>query len=120
MWRGPRSPRATQSSVHRGSPSGQNGTDSVILNFGSTVNLGQIVLGQQNDQNDYPGAYALYGSSDGTNFDSTPFMTGPGMQGAATTITFPVRSLRAVKVAQTGTANGSHWWSVDEVTTTCY
>jgi hypothetical protein len=67
---------------------------------------------------DYPGAYAVYGSTDGTTFDAAPFVTGNGTTGS-TVITFAERTVRAVRINQTGTTHNTNWWQIGELIPTC-
>ena len=67
---------------------------------------------------DYPGGYAVYGSSDGVTFDGTPFVTGTGTTGS-TVITFAQRAVRAVRVNQTGTTRSTNWWQIGELQPVC-
>ena len=91
------------------------------MKFPGTVKMTSITLnggGTSNDALDFPGGYALYGSTDGTNFSTTPFATGNGSANQ-TVITFAQQSLKAVKVKQTGTSNSGRWWSIDEFQMNC-
>ena len=98
---------------------GQNGTDYYVVDFGGTVTLTKITLNNtQAYPDDYPGAYAVYGSSDGTTFDASPFVTGAGATGS-TVITFTQRSVRAVRVNQTGTTRAGNWWQIGEFQVDC-
>jgi F5/8 type C domain-containing protein len=98
---------------------GQDGTDSYAVDFGGAVKLTKITLNNtQAYPDDYPGAYAVYGSSDGTTFDGSPFVTGAGSTGS-TVITFTQRSVRAVRVNQTGTTRAGNWWQIGEFQIGC-
>jgi F5/8 type C domain len=99
----------------------QDGTDWFQVNFPGMVKMSTITLnggGAFDDALDFPGGYALYGSTDGTTFSSTPFATGSGTANQ-TVITFAQQSLKAIKVKQTGTTNSARWWSIDEFQTNC-
>jgi F5/8 type C domain len=99
----------------------QDGTDWFMVKFPGTVKMTSITLnggGTSNDALDFPGAYALYGSTDGSNFSATPFATGSGTANQ-TVITFAQQSLKAIKVKQTGTSNSARWWSIDEFQMNC-
>jgi F5/8 type C domain len=99
----------------------QDGTDWFMVKFPGTVKITSITLndgGAAGDALDFPGGYALYGSVDGTTFSGTPFATGAGTANQ-TVITFAQQALKAVKVMQTGKANSSRWWSIDEFQTNC-
>jgi hypothetical protein len=98
---------------------GQNGTDYYAVDFGGPVKLSKITLNNtQAYPDDYPGAYAVYGSSDGTTFDAAPFVTGAGTTGS-TVITFGQRTVRAVRVNQTGTTRSTNWWQIGELQVVC-
>jgi hypothetical protein len=97
----------------------QNGTDFYTVDFGGPVKLTKITLNNTMAYpDDYPGAYAVYGSSDGTTFDATPFVTGNGTTGS-TVITFAQRTVRAVRVNQTGTTRSTNWWQIGELQVAC-
>jgi hypothetical protein len=98
---------------------GQTGMDWYAVDFGGTVKLSKITLNNTlTYPDDYPGAYAVYGSSDGVTFDATPFVTGSGAN-PSTVITFAQRSVRAVRVNQTGTSRASNWWQIGEFQVIC-
>jgi hypothetical protein len=60
---------------------------------------------------DYPQSYAVYASNDTVNW-GTAIATGPG-QFRMTTIVFPEKTARYLKITQTGTRNV--YWSISEV-----
>jgi hypothetical protein len=98
---------------------GQNGTDYYAVDFGGAVILSKITLNNTMAYpDDYPGAYAVYGSTDGTTFDAAPFVTGIGAQGS-TVISFPPRTVRAARVNQTGTTRATNWWQIGEFQVVC-
>ena len=92
------------------------GSDWYQVDFGGDVSIGNITLNNADFTTDYPAQYAVYGSSDGATFDSSPFVTGNGASGS-TVINFPKRTVRAVKVVQSGTSNSTHWWGIGEFQT---
>ena len=71
----------------------------------------QIALENASSSGDYPVGYAVYVSTDGTNWGS-PIATGAGTSGL-TIITFPTQVARYIKVVQTGTTSFG-WWSIFE------
>ena len=88
------------------------------LDFTGTVNLTKIVLNNsQSSGNDFPSGIALYGSMDGTSFDSSAFATGSGAAGLST-ISFTQRTLRAVRIKITSTGS-TNWWSIGDIQTSC-
>jgi hypothetical protein len=96
----------------------QDGKDWYVVDFAGLVNLTSITLNNTKTAgSDYPAGVALYGSTDGTTFDSAPFATANGS--ANTVVSFPKRKLRALKIKQTGTANATHWWSIGEFQAAC-
>jgi hypothetical protein len=93
----------------------QDGTDAITVNFGGTVKITGVTLNNSSTSSgDYPGGYAIYGSSDGMTFGTTAIATGSGAA-TQTVATFAQQTVRAIKIVQTGTANSSHWWSIGEV-----
>jgi F5/8 type C domain-containing protein/alpha-galactosidase-like CBM13-containing protein len=98
----------------------QNGADWYQVDFGALVKLARITLDNtQSYPNDYAGSYAVFGSLDGVKFDATPFVTGNGTVNA-TTIDFPQRTVRAIKIAEVGSARSPAWWQIGEVEVVCY
>jgi len=67
---------------------------------------------------DYPGNYEVYGSPNGTTFDSAPIASGRGTANA-TVISFPQVIVSAVNIKQVGTANSIHWWGICEFQVAC-
>jgi hypothetical protein len=97
----------------------QDGTDWYQVNFGGAVKLTNITLNNtaDNSSNDYPRAYAVYGSTDGVTFSGTPFGTGTGATNS-TVINFAQQIVMAIKIKDTGSVIGT-WWSIGELQTTC-
>jgi hypothetical protein len=95
----------------------QQSGDFYQVDFGGTVKLSGLTLKEDAySSNEYPGGFSLFGSADGTTFAATPFYTGAGSYGS-TAISFPQRSLRAVKVVVT--KNRSMRFSISEVQAAC-
>jgi hypothetical protein len=90
------------------------------IDFTGTVHLTTITLdNSQTATYDYPAAYAVYASQDGSTFSSTPFVSGPGADGK-TVITFPQETVRAVRVqVKTPNSNSGLYWSIGELETDC-
>jgi hypothetical protein len=97
---------------------GQVDTDYYAVDFGGTVKLTKITLNNAIYPGDYPGAYAIYTSTDGTTFGTTAIATGNGTSGT-TVITFTQQSVRAVRVDQTATNRGGTWWQIAEFQVDC-
>ncbi|MEA2698477.1 MAG: glucosylceramidase [Myxococcales bacterium] len=96
----------------------QDGTDWYQVDFGGPIKLSGITLNNQRAfPGDYPGAYAVYGSSDGTTFKG-PFVTGDGTVNM-TVIQFPERTVRAIQIKQTGTTRSAFWWQIAEFQIDC-
>jgi hypothetical protein len=79
------------------------------------THLTQVVLDTTEHTGDFPLAYKLELSVNGTTFTSVA--TGAGAD--TTTITFADTSARYIKVTETSTAVQTHWWSIHELTVTC-
>jgi hypothetical protein len=83
------------------------------------VRLTNITLNNTGDSsgNDYPPAYAVYGSTDGHSFNATAFATGTGAANA-TVIGFSEQTAMAIKIRNTGSVS-NNWWSIGELQLTC-
>ncbi|HEX3695510.1 MAG TPA: discoidin domain-containing protein [Polyangia bacterium] len=96
----------------------QDGTDWFAVDFGGDVTLSGITLNNTNAfPGDYPGGYAVYESPDGKTFTG-PFATGAGALGM-TVIRFSPRTVRAVRINQTGSTRSMFWWQIDEFQIDC-
>jgi len=82
------------------------------VDMGATQTFDKLVLNTSNSPNDYPRGYAIYVSSDGTNWGNA-IASGSGSS-AITTITFPTQSARYIKIVQTG-SDSYWWWSIHEL-----
>ena len=98
----------------------QDGTDFYQVDFGGTVKLTKITLDNtmdgKNAPADFPTGYQVFGSTDGTTFRGTPFVTGSGTVNS-TIITFPQQTVRAIKIKEVGAK--VTWWSIGELQTVC-
>lgn len=92
----------------------QKGGEWFQIDMISSQSFNEIELFQAKATGDYPRAYEVYVSQDGTNWGK-PVAKGKGTEGEATVITLktPVDA-RYVKIVQTGTADSS-WWSIHEL-----
>jgi hypothetical protein len=88
---------------------GQSGDEWFELDMGQAVGISEVWLDAQGG--DFPVAYDLSVSIDGTHFTSVA--TGKGAQ--LTKIQFPYQSVRYVRIRQTG-QDADHWWSIYELT----
>ncbi|HXI60582.1 MAG TPA: discoidin domain-containing protein, partial [Polyangia bacterium] len=96
----------------------QDGTDWYKVDFGGSVHIDTITLDNTMAYpGDFPGAYAVYGSQDGTTFTG-PFATGSGTNNT-TVIRFAAQTVRAIKINQTGTSRTTNWWQVGELRINC-
>ncbi len=71
----------------------------------------KIVLNSQDNPFDYPRAYQVLVSNDGVKW-SAPIASGTG-NSAVTSISFPARDARYIRIEQTG-SDSTHWWSIHE------
>jgi hypothetical protein len=96
----------------------QDGTDWFKVDFGGFVHIDSITLDNSMAYpGDYPGAYAVYGSQDGTTFTG-PFATGSGTNNI-TVIRFAAQTVRAIRIDQTGKSRTTSWWQVGELRINC-
>jgi allantoicase len=79
------------------------------------THLTKVVLDTTESTGDFPIAYKLEVSVNGTTF--TQVATGAGAD--TTTINFTDTSARYIKITETSTAVTTHWWSIHELTLTC-
>jgi hypothetical protein len=99
----------------------QNNTDYYQVDFGGMVKLTKItlVISPTMYDSDYPQMYAIYGSTDGTTFGTTPFATGSGIMTPMMPISFTQQTVRAVRVNQTGSNGTGNWWQFAEFQVDC-
>ena len=96
----------------------QDGTDWYQVDFGGLVRLDSITLDNSKAYpDDFPGGYAVLGSTDGTTFTG-PFVTGAGAQ-PKTAIQFSPQTVRAIRINQTGLAHKTNWWQIGELQIHC-
>jgi outer membrane protein assembly factor BamB len=80
------------------------------LDMGAAATVSRVELSSYNDDSDYPPAYAIALSTDGSSFSTVA--TGSGA-GAFSTAAFTGQSARYVKL--TCTSAGSHYWSIHDL-----
>jgi hypothetical protein len=90
----------------------QTGDETFTVDLGQVTSVSRVVLDDTTHGQDFPAAYSIEVSTNGTTF--TAVKTGRGA--AITDVAFPRVNARYVRIRQTGTtpANGS-WWSIDEL-----
>jgi hypothetical protein len=87
------------------------------IDFTGTVHLSTLTMDNRGGSpNDFPATYAVYSSSDGCTFSSTPFATGSGTP-TQTVISFPEETVRAIRIKVTATT--SNYWSILNFQTDC-
>jgi putative cell wall-binding protein len=87
--------------------------DQYVLDTGSVQSFDRIVLdGSAKSANDYPRAYSVSVSEDGTDYGQ-PVATGVGTP-SVTTIRFARQDARYIKIVQTGSAP-ANYWSIEEL-----
>ncbi len=96
----------------------QDGTDWYQVDFSGLVRIDSITLDNSKTYpGDFPGAYSVQGSLDGTTFGG-PFIVGTGTEGK-TMIQFPPQTVRAIKIKQTGSSRHAFWWQIGELQIHC-
>jgi hypothetical protein len=80
------------------------------VDMGVTNLCDTIVMDCGVSTNDYPRAYLVYVSLDGTNWGSAVAI---GAGAVVTRVTFATQPARFIRVTQTG-SSGSYWWSIAE------
>jgi beta-glucosidase len=91
----------------------QAGNETFTLDLGATRSLSRVVLDATTHPTDFPVAWTLEVSTNGTAFTEAAM----GKGSTVTDIRFTSRMARHVRVRQTGTTpapNGA-WWSIDEM-----
>ena len=87
--------------------------DAVTISYGSPVKVGEIRIVQglkpNGQKGDVLGAADIEVSTDGTKFDKVGKLTDANYQ----TITFPERSVKAIRIK--ATQNSNAWWVLNEV-----
>ena len=92
----------------------QVGDEWFLVDLGSVAaHLTQIVLDASKSATDFPGAYKVEVSSNGTTYKSVA--TGAGA--IITTVPFTDTAGRYLRITQTGTSKS--WWSIQEISITC-
>lgn len=81
-----------------------------IVDMKSAKTFNKLILWESS--NDYPRGYEVYVSNDGVTW-GTPVASGAGATGT-TTVTFPQKTARYIKVEINLPADFSRWWSIHE------
>jgi hypothetical protein len=85
-----------------------------LLDLGAVAaNVSRVVLSTVNSPNDFPVAYKLELSQNGTAYAQVA----AGAGATTTTIDFASQPARYLRVTQTGT--GTSWWTIYELTLVC-
>lgn len=84
----------------------------ITIDLTQSLNFNRIELDSSRSANDYPRAYSVFVSSDGTNWGSA-VKTGFGAAGI-TVMELSTQTARYIRIAQTGN-NPNFWWSVHEL-----
>ena len=82
------------------------------LDLGSVQTVGSVTLDSSRSSNDEPAGFILATSTDGNNFSTAA--TGSGSLDGITEISFSNRSVRYIRITQTGSKN-RNWWSIHEM-----
>jgi hypothetical protein len=94
-----------------------DGSDYFTVDFGGTVKISAISMALAGyDENDYPDSYALYGSTNGTTFSTSSFVSSSGS--TMESKTFSTQTVRAVRIKQTGSRK-SRSWSINDLDFSC-
>ena len=90
----------------------QMGDESFLVDLGQVEPVSRVVLDDTTNPQDFPVAYTLEVSTNGTTF--TAVKMGPGA--TMTDIQFTRVNARYIRIRQTGmTPAGGSWWSIDEL-----
>jgi hypothetical protein len=97
----------------------QNNTDWYQVDFGGQVKLSSLTLTTPTaNSGDFAGGIALFGSTDGVTWETTPFATAAGND-PTTVLNFGQRITQAVRVMQVGPARSANWWQIGELQASC-
>jgi len=92
-----------------GSQTGQSFTVDML----TLRTFNQLTLDPGTTPSNYPRAYSVFVSSDGTNFSPSPVAAGMGNTSGVTTINLPTQTARSIRISQT--AMNSAPWSIQEL-----
>lgn len=81
------------------------------LDLGKAQTIGKVILDSRKSPGDAPAGYSLSTSTNGSNYKVAA--TGAGGNGI-TQINFTDRSVRYIRITQTGTKNNK-WWSIHDI-----
>jgi hypothetical protein len=90
----------------------QMGDETFMVDLGQAMPVSRVVLDDTTNAQDFPVAYTLEVSTNGTTFTTVKM----GKGATVTDIQFARTSARYVRIRQTGmTPAGGSWWSIDEL-----
>ncbi len=81
------------------------------LDLGEAQTIGKVILDSRNSPGDHPAGYSLSTSTNGSDYSVAA--TGAGSEGM-TQINFSDRSVRYIRITQTGTKS-NRWWSIHDI-----
>ena len=84
----------------------------ITVDLATASTFDRILLNTSASSNDYPRAYSVFVSANGSNWGA-PLVTGVG-DGSLTSIEFAAQTQRFVRIIQTG-SNQDFWWSIHEL-----
>jgi hypothetical protein len=90
----------------------QMGDETFMVDLGQAMPVSRVVLDDTTNAQDFPAAYTLEVSTNGTTFTTVKM----GKGATVTDIQFTRTSARYIRIRQTGTTPaGGSWWSIDEL-----
>ncbi len=99
---------ATRWATRTQQANGQN----IVVDLRNPLSFNRIELNAASNPNDYPRAYSVFVSANGSNWGSA-VVSGNGDQ-ARTIIELPEQSARYIRITQTG-SDDFYWWSIHEL-----
>jgi len=90
----------------------QSNGQMITIDLSTPSTFDRILLNSSGSSNDYPRAYSVFVSEDGSDWGA-PLVTGAG-SGSLTNIEFPAQTQRYIRITQTGSSQ-NFWWSIHEL-----